>query len=190
MTTTIQKTIEAQPEPRLEDVSIIQYISQFMNLSAVEAEAVIDSLNPRQYKKGDFLLKEGQYAELCYFVLKGCVRHYYLTDGEEKTTHFYTEGQPISAYQGSFKRAASKFYLACVEDSVVSIGSFEDEQKLYNQFPRLEKISRIAVEEELANSHESLANFIMNSPEERYLDLLNNRPDLLDRVPHYQLASD
>jgi hypothetical protein len=41
----------------------------------------------------------------------------------------------------------------------------------------------------MGKSQEKLASYIINSPEDRYLDLLKNRPDLLDRVPHYQLAS-
>jgi len=65
----------------------------------------------------------------------------------------------------------------------------EDENELFRRFPRFERISRIALEEELGNYQEMLANFMMSSPEERYLKLLKNRPDLLDRVPHYQLAS-
>jgi CRP-like cAMP-binding protein len=47
----------------------------------------------------------------------------------------------------------------------------------------------MAVEEELGKSQESMATLLLLSPEERYLHLLNTRPELLDRVPQYQLAS-
>jgi CRP-like cAMP-binding protein len=181
--------IEKKRTPSLEENEIVKYVSQFMRLSEAETNAVIDSLNPRAFKKGAFLLKEGQIVNLCYFILKGCVRQYYLVDGTEKTTHFYTEGQPITPYQGTHKKSPAQYYLVCIEDCIISVGSPEDEQQLYNKFPRLEKISRIAVEEELAVSQEALATFILKSPTERYLDLLENRPELMDRVPHYQLAS-
>jgi CRP-like cAMP-binding protein len=53
----------------------------------------------------------------------------------------------------------------------------------------METLNRMGVEMELQKNQEAFAQFIMLGPEERYLNLLNNRPDLLDRVPQYQLAS-
>lgn len=47
----------------------------------------------KTYKKGTQLLKEGQVPIDTYFVLEGCIREYIITDGEEKTTAFYTEEQ-------------------------------------------------------------------------------------------------
>ena len=55
--------------------------------------------------------------------------------------------------------------------------------------PRMETLNRMGVEMELQKSQEALADYILTSPEERYLNLLQTRPDLLDRVPQYQLAS-
>lgn len=47
----------------------------------------------------------------------------------------------------------------------------------------------MAMEEEMGKSHDRLSSYILSSPEERYLDLLKTRPELLERVPQYQLAS-
>lgn len=168
---------------------LIQYISQFKPLSEAEAEEVLKIIKVKSFKKGTILLKEGQVAKLCYFVLKGCIRQYYLIDGEEKTTHFFTEGQPVTPYEGTFKRVPAKYFLACVEDTLVSVGSPEDEAAFFEKFPQLEPARNLAIEEELGKSHDRFSSFLLNSPEERYLNLLKTRPDLLDRVPQYQLAS-
>jgi CRP-like cAMP-binding protein len=182
---TAQKTRKS-PSPEDE---IIRYISKFATLSDVEIKGLLADMKIKTIKKGAMLLKEGQVSSLCYFIFKGCIRQYYLVDGEEKTTHFYTEGQPVTPYEGTFKRTPAKYYLSCVEDTIVSVGTPEDEAKMFQMFPRFEAISRLAVEEELGKSQEILASYIINSPEERYLNLLETRPDLLDRVPQYQLAS-
>ena len=168
---------------------IIQYISQFTTLSEADAAEIVRNMKFRTFKKGTVLLKEGQTVKLCYFVLKGCIRQYFLVDGEEKTTSFYTEGQPVTPYEGTYKRVPSKYYLACVEDTIVTTSSPEDEAAFFEKFPHLEPVSRLAVEEELGKSQDRFTSFILNSPEERYLHLLKTRPDLLDRVPQYQLAS-
>ncbi|MCC6281066.1 MAG: Crp/Fnr family transcriptional regulator [Saprospiraceae bacterium] len=168
---------------------IIRYISQFMPLSDAEAAEVAKTIKAKSFKKGTVLLKEGQVAKLCYFVLKGCIRQYYLVDGEEKTTNFFTEGQPVTPYEGTFKKVASKFYLSCVEDVIVTVGSPEDEIAFFEKFPHLEPARSMAIEEELGKSMDKFSSYILNGPEERYLNLLKNRPELLDRVPQYQLAS-
>lgn len=185
LSTAPEKSIKAEG-PELE---IVRYISRFMHLSEAEAQVILGNMKYRVFKKGDILLREGQVSNLCYFTLKGCVRQYYLVDGEEKTTNFYTEGQPIAPNEGSFKALPSKCYLACVEDSVLTVGTPEDQVQLFEKYPQFEVACRIAIDEELGKSQDSFAAFMIRSPEERYLHLLETRPELLDRVPQYQLAS-
>lgn len=188
--TSQQVTVPAKNRDNLSpEQQIIEYISKFAPLSDAEIQGILENIKIRMFKKGETLLREGQIASLCYFVLKGCVRQYYLVDGEEKTTHFYTEGQPIAPYEGTYKGKPSRFYLSCVEDSILTVGTPEAEAKLFEKFPHFEAISRLAVEEELGKSQERFSSYVINSPEERYLNLLKTRPDLLDRVPQYQLAS-
>ena len=175
---------EASPEQE-----IIRYISQFTQLSQGEMEEIVRTMKFKTFKKGTILLKEGQIAKLCYFVLKGCIRQYFLVDGEEKTTNFYTEGQPVTPYEGTFKRAPSRYYLACVEDTTVTTSTPEDQAAFFEKLPRLEAVSYLAMEEELGKTQEQLTSFVLRSPEARYLYLLNTRPDLIDRLPQSQLAS-
>ena len=171
------------------EYEILRYIAQFMHLSEVEAKVILESMNFQVFKKGHILLREGQVSDLCYFTLKGCVRQYYLVDGEERTTNFYTEGQPIAPNEGSFKSQPSKCYLACVEDSVLTVGTTQDQVKLFEKYPQFEVAARIAIDDELGKSQDRFATFMLSTPEERYLNLLQTRPELLDRVPQYQLAS-
>ena len=181
-----------QINPLLKDSpeqEILRYISQFMQLSDAEAAILIENMNIRAFKKGEVLLREGQISELCYFTLKGCVRQYYLVDGEERTTNFYTEGEPISPNEGSFKTAPSKCFLVCMEDCMLTVGTPADQVKLFQQYPQFEAACRVAIDDELGKSQDRFATFMLSTPEERYLHLLQTRPALLDRVPQYHLAS-
>ena len=60
---------------------------------------------------------------------------------------------------------------------------------MYRLFPRIESLCRIETEKKLGQFRELMAFYLASSPEERYLNLLNTRPNLLTRVPQYQLAS-
>jgi CRP-like cAMP-binding protein len=76
---------------------LIDYISKFIQLDEREEEAISSKILIKDYQAGDILLKEGMISKVSYFNLKGCVRLFYLVDGEEKTTFFYTENQFITS---------------------------------------------------------------------------------------------
>ncbi len=158
-------------------------------LTEEEIQEVLALIPIHQYKKGTILVREGSYSAISYSVLRGCVRQYYLKDGEERTTFFYTEGQSIYSPKRQVNRIPSKHYLQCVEDSQLTVLTAENQLALFRRFPFFERLSRLALEEELANYQEMLATYITTTPEERYFNLVEFRPDLLDRVPQYQLAS-
>lgn len=158
-------------------------------LANPEKEAIEELVIIKTFKKGSLILREGQISTNCYSIIQGCIRQYYLIDGEERTTFFYTEGETIFAQRGNNQGKPAKHYLSCVEDTTITIMTQESENELFRRFPRFERLSRLALEEELGNYQEMLAAFMTSSPQERYLNLLENRPELLDRVPHYMLAS-
>ena len=175
-------------EKELTDV-VLNFVGQFINLNEEEKQAIVESIQPKSFKKGDYLLKEGQIPTVCYFILKGCVRQFYLKDGEERTTNFYLEGDAVDPLNPINQNAPSKYYLQCIEDCVLSIGGSNVEDEMFKNFPKFEMVCRVATETKLAKTTEQLSNFIISSPEERYLNLIENRPELLNRVPQYQLAS-
>jgi CRP-like cAMP-binding protein len=60
---------------------------------------------------------------------------------------------------------------------------------MFREFPQFESVCRIMSEVMLAHAQESFVNYRLASPEERYLYILQKRPELIQRVPQYQLAS-
>ncbi len=63
------------------------------------------------------------------------------------------------------------------------------EKEIFSVFPKIESFSRVISEELLAKQQIDFDAFKISSPEQRYLNLLQNRPDLIQRVPQHQLAS-
>ncbi|MEZ5038855.1 MAG: Crp/Fnr family transcriptional regulator [Saprospiraceae bacterium] len=154
-----------------------------------EIEAILDLVSIKTYKKGTLLLSEGEISTKCYFNFKGGVRQYYLKDGEEKTTCFYLENQSITSNTSTALKIPAKHYLECIEDTTLAVMTHEKEEALYRQFPRLESLCRVEMELRLGQYQEMLANYMITTPEERYLNVLKYQPALLSRVPQYQLAS-
>lgn len=169
--------------------TLVQFISQFPSLSEEETKAIAKQITVRTFSKGTILLREGEICNDCYFVLKGCVRQYYFVDGDEKTTAFFTEEQSVVSFASYTGRIPSSHYLSCVEDCTLIVGNFHLEEAMYEQFPKLQAITRSMLEHDFGRTQEALARFITSSPEERYVNLLNTRPELVQRVPQHQLAS-
>lgn len=150
----------------------------------------MDRLVPiRTFKKGTVLLEAGKVATDSYMLIKGCVHMYYDVDGDQRTTEFYTEGQSVASLYSFINQVPANHYLACVEDCTLVVWSYAAEKELFGKYPRLESGCRVSMESDFGEHQEKLAGFITKTPEQRYLDLMENRPELLQRVPQYLLAS-
>ncbi len=167
---------------------IFDFISRYITLTEEEEKEFIKLNTFKSFKKGTLLLKEGDLSNKSYFILNGCLRSFYIVNGEEKTTEFYTELEGVNP-QCAVDKKPSKYYIACVEDCILSVGSPEMEAIMFEKFPKFEILFRKLSEELLVKHQISFDDYKTSSPEERYLKLQQSRPDLIQRIPQHQLAS-
>lgn len=171
----------------MQDV-LFDFISKYITLTEEEKNAIAPLDIFRSVKKGTILLEEGQKSNESYFVLQGCIRTYYIIDGEEKTTAFYTEMEALSPYC-VVSKTPSQYYVSCIEDTILTVSNTDMEAEINGKFPRFETLCRILSEQLLAKERIDFDEFKTSLPEQRYLNLLQKRPDLIKRVPQHQLAS-
>ena len=171
----------------MEDL-IIKYMSKYIPLSDEEVNIITQQNLIRHYKKNEVLLSEGEQATECYLVLSGCIRAYYLIDGEERNADFYIENDTITSvsYQA---QVPSQYYLSCIEDSIVAVSSEDRNKKLIAQIPKLNFLIMQMNQEQLIKKTVEFDNFKNQNPEHRYLELIAKKPDLANRIPLYHLAS-
>ena len=167
---------------------LFDFISKYISLTEDEKQAIFSEDLFLTVKKGTILLSEGQKSNESYFVLKGCIRTYYLIDGEEKTTAFYTEMEALTP-PSVINKTPCEYYISCVEDSILTVSNEDLGAEINIKFPKFEIMCRKLSEELLAKQQINFDEFKTSSPEQRYLNLLNKRPDLIQRVPQHQLAS-
>lgn len=170
-------------------IALQQFMAQFGELTAEEQQQIAENLIVEAYPKGKLLVKAGDVCRYCYFVLEGCLRQYKLVDDAEVTTQFYTEREAAVDFNSYINQAKSVNYIVCLEDTIVIEGNLEQETDMYERFPKLQQITRAMMEQDFGKMQEQFSRFIASSPQERYEYLLNNRPELLQRVPLQHLAS-
>ncbi|HRW98205.1 MAG TPA: cyclic nucleotide-binding domain-containing protein [Cyclobacteriaceae bacterium] len=167
---------------------LFDFISKYISLTEEEKNAILSLDLFRSVKRGTTLLNAGQQSKDSYFVLKGCIRIYYIIDGEEKTTAFYTEMNAFTPHCVTSK-TPSEYFISCVEDCILLVSNSDMEEEVNRKFPKFEVMCRKLAEETLAKQQVDFDEFKTSSPEQRYLNLMEKRPDLIQRVPQHQLAS-
>lgn len=165
------------------------FISNFPFLNADETDIIVENTVLTEFKKGKILLKEGNISKECYAVIRGCVREYYIKDGLEKTTAFFTEGQSVNSFSSYTNQIPSKHFFECAEDCLLTVGNQSLVDQMCERIPRLVEFIKNEVEKDAGELQERMASFMTSSPEERFSDLMENNPSLMNRVPQHQIAS-
>ena len=167
---------------------ILKYLSKYIPITKELEEEISKIEFIKCYAKGTILLEQGKLSNECYFIINGCIRSFYIKDGEERTTEFFTEEEAVipSSYG---RKTPSEYNIECIEDTIVGVGTPELETEIYQKFPQIESLNRALGEAIMAKFQDTFAEFKMASPEERYLTLLKNRPDIINRAPQHQIAS-
>lgn len=156
------------------------YLSKHITVTDELLEAIKVSSIITKYKKGSIILREGDDNKNSFFVLKGCVRKYILKNDEEVTIDIFTDEQAV---------IPSNANLECLMDSIILKSNEYQEQLVINKFPELKNLCLKMAEmlaEKILNEYTV---FKSSNPEERYQILLENKPELLEIVPQYQIAS-
>ena len=166
-----------------------KFLGSFQFLNPEEMDIVVENTNIKEFKKGDILLREGEICQECYAVVRGCVREYYLKNGQEKTTGFFTEGQAVNSFSSYTNQVPSKHFLQCAEDCLLTVGTQSLVDEMCERIPRLTAFIKTEVEKDAGALQERMASFMISSPEERFAQLMENNPGLMNRVPQHQIAS-
>lgn len=138
------------------------------------------------------LLREGDISGKAYLIEKGCVRAWFVSKGKDITFQFFVEGQGVSSVESFKKRIPSIFTIETVEPCVLHWISKEHMDTILREImavPVLREQLTDAMFERQLNYANHFLSFIKFTPRERYMKLLDERPELVLRVPQQYIAS-
>lgn len=141
------------------------------------------------YKKGEVVVREGQYSKKAYLIIEGSARAYYLKDGKDVSDWFSFENQFASPIVSFFSDEPSPHYLEFMEDSMVYEFSKDTTDYLCNKHHDFERFISKVVTETLLGLCGRLNGIQFNKAEDRYMHLLTIYPDITNRVPLTHIAS-
>lgn len=164
-------------------------IGSYGKVSAEDMDFAVSLFKRVEIKKGEFLLKEGQYIRHFYFVDSGCLCYYILRKGQKQVVEFFTENDFCSDLHNYIEKKPSNSNISATEDTVVYAINREDDARLWNHSHALERFGRLFITDEFIQLSRRVARMTNMSNEERYLRLQEKRPELIQRVPQYLIAS-
>lgn len=158
-------------------------------INDTELTALENCFTVRQLQKGDFLIKKGQVCRHVSFINKGLVRLYYSFEGKDISIGFIGDGAYASEYESFLTRKpASQNIEALTGVELVDLG-YDDMQQLYSQYPSLQEFGRKIAETLFIMLNQRNTALLALSPEDRYRQMIETNPSLLQHVPQYMLAS-
>lgn len=166
------------------------YVDQFVRFTEAEKRIMEQRLRPRKTFKNELLVDLGEVCGEIFFVQKGLLRFYYLTDqGQEITGFIYDEGLFATALESFLTQSPSYQVIESLEDGEVLGLSYEDLEELYVILPKTQELVRRITQHRMVNAQKVMASLIIHKPEERYTSFLEMQPDLVGRIPQKVLAT-
>jgi CRP-like cAMP-binding protein len=165
------------------------FTDTFVKFTQADKELLASVLTFRQVDRKTELVSYDKQTDELFFLLKGCIRKYYIKDGEQITIYIMTENNFIGAFDSFITGTKSKETIECIEPCELLVLSRTDMDKLYKKIPLMNEFVRKIIEQTLIQFQQSLNSFILDNPEERYTKLLTQNPEILQRVPQHMLAT-
>lgn len=166
------------------------HIEKILPLTDEEAAFVLSHFTSKHYHKRDFLIREGSRVKHVYFVITGLLMLTYTDEaGKQHIISFAMEDWWETDYGAYHSQTASTLSLQCLEDTHVARLPFEGYQKLCAGLPKIEHFFlEKAVRGHIA-SQQRILSFLTSNASERYQQMRDRYPSLMQRVPKTLLAS-
>lgn len=170
--------------------TLIDHVRKFISLSDEDGAKVIDFFQVKKVKKKENLLLTGEVCKHNYFVVKGCLRLFFIDEkGVEQTIQFAIENWWLSDYMSFQNQLPADFYIQSVELTELLSISHTDQEELLLKVPQLERYFRLVYQKAYAASQLRLKFQHNYSKEEQYKNFSKRFPEFIQRVPQYLLAS-
>ncbi|MFN7776101.1 Crp/Fnr family transcriptional regulator [Flavobacterium sp.] len=169
--------------------NLFYFISRFATLSDEELSSFLAIFKPLTLAKLDHLFIEGEYVDSLFFLEEGVMRGYYRKENEDITSHFYFGPTLVTDLVAVRERKSTRMNVQALKHSNCMEASFSDIDDLISRYPNIELVFFKFLEHLYLFGASRQYSFIMDSPQERYLKLFNERPKVVAEIPLRYIAS-
>ena len=167
-----------------------QYLEEKFEVKESEIPLVLKLSKEKNVSSGSFLLKPGEICQHTFFVEKGLLRLYSLSEnGKEHILQFASENWLLSDRDSVFFKEPSKFYIEAIEDSLLIPMDEDIFRKIAELSPDFREKNEILLQNHIRHLNQRINLLLSASAKTRYLEFIKLYPDLQLRVPQWMVAS-
>lgn len=168
--------------------SIKSFIAKKIDTSFHEEDDLPFHTEIKEISKNTIITRYGQVEHYAYFLLQGIVKINMNYNGEERILEFFLPNSFFSSYTSFLTQKPSDVEITALTDIVVETIYFRDMAKAYETSLLANKLGRMVTEQYYIRKTNREKDFLTKSATERYMELLEERPELLRDIPVNMIA--
>jgi CRP-like cAMP-binding protein len=169
---------------------LLDYINRVVALTEEEELKLSSLISSRKLLKGQYFLQQGDVCKFSGFVISGCTKTFYVDEeGQEHVIMFSIEDWWTSDMGSYISQKPADFNVQCLENTELIQFSYENQQEMMQEIPKLERFFRIIIERAFVASQKRIVRNMSMSAKDRYLFFRNEYPKIEQRIPQYLIAS-
>lgn len=169
--------------------SFITFIKSKISLDNEETALILTFLQEKEFKKGDVLQEQDRLSKNMSFIANGAVRSYLMKDHNEITWNFYFENAIATDFQSYLTEKPSPLTFVAVDNTTIITMPKTAVEELYRKKNTLVKVGNLLAENAFLDMRKRVESFLLLTPEERYLSLMQNNKELVMRLPNKDIAT-
>lgn len=172
-------------------LALVEVLKNFAALTDNDIAVGLSLWRPRKILKGDFFNMQSFVCTDLALITKGIFRIYYVPPetSEEKNVYFFSEKQFLVSFRSFINQYPCYYYIQALEDAEIISINYKDLQYLYTTPTGWEKFGRLIAELFFNYSQSRAEEFLFNTAEERYIKMLGEHPNIVNRIPAYHISS-
>jgi CRP-like cAMP-binding protein len=155
-----------------------------------ELNEIIPKYKQVHFQKNDYLLRQGQVEKKYWFIEEGFVRSYIIdTDGNDVTFNLYASCDVVIDYPSMFFFAPTRENIQALTNCICWEISFEAFQEMFNNILNFREQQRSLLVGSYFALKEHSISLIADQAKDRYLKLLQQKPQIIQNVSLKHIAT-
>lgn len=154
-----------------------------------EVELITRHSKIQKYKSRTQVLAMGDVCEYYYYVKKGLIREYFISDGQEKTIDIAIEGDVMCNMHSFYNHTPSKFIIETIEPTTLYCLSRGSITELKSSSVNISRFCFAFVSKVMQSMEACIVIQKTDKAKDRYQMLMDDYPEIVRRTPVKHLAS-
>ena len=169
---------------------LLDFIQNEISLNNEEKDFVKSVFKPLIVNKKNQILKQKLVADKLFFIQKGLVRVYHISEeGNEMTSEIMTAPSFVTCFESFRKRTPSTVIVETVTDCELQMVLEKDYLKLFEKVQNWQTFCTSVYDNYLFRNSKRLNALKNLSAKERYLDFVESNKQIVNNIPIKHLAS-